>query len=119
MQKPESRLRTRILKELRAKWPGYWVHTHGNPFTPSGIPDILGSYQGRFVGFEIKTPGGGDATDLQEYNLEQIRRSGGLAAVIRSFEEADAILDEVVNGRNQQGKPALPPSIRRKPRPGE
>jgi hypothetical protein len=99
MNKPETRLRNAILKRLRTEWPGYWVHVHGNAYTPAGIPDILGCWKGRFVGFEIKTPGGGDATNLQEYNLKQITQSGGVASVIHSYDEANAILVEVVRAR--------------------
>ena len=103
MNKPETRLRNAILKRLNAEWPGYWRHAHGNVFTPAGLPDIFGCYKGRFCGFEVKTPGGGDATNLQEYNLEKIRQSGGVAAVIRSYADAYAILAEIDHDRTPQG----------------
>lgn len=102
--KPETRLRNSILKRLEAERPGYWRHCHGNVFTPSGIPDIWGCYRGLFFGFEVKTPGGGDATDLQEFNLNQIRQSGGVAAVIRSYDEARELIDEAVKSRSSKGR---------------
>ena len=102
--KPETRLRNAIVKQLRIERPGYWQHVHGNVFTPSGIPDILGCHRGIFFGFEVKTPGGGDATNLQEFNLDQIRKSGGVASVIRSFDEARRLVDEAVKERTPKGR---------------
>lgn len=90
--KPETRLRQQIKAKLEKEYPGFWFHIHGNMYTMKGLPDLIGCVGGRFIAFEIKTSGGGTATNLQRYTLERIERSGGISAVIRSYEEADAIL---------------------------
>lgn len=92
--KKETTLRQQIIKRLRIEEGGFWTHVHGNPFTPTGLPDIMGCWNGRFVGFEVKTPENPRGlTQKQEYTLDQITQAGGLAGVIRSFDEAKAILD--------------------------
>lgn len=90
----EAGLRRRIQKKLEASEPGsWWYHPHGGPYGVPGLPDLIGCWQGRFVGFEVKVPGGPGATPLQLYTLERIKNAGGIASVIRSFEEAKSVLD--------------------------
>ena len=35
----------------------FWKE-HGGPYGTSGIPDIICCYKGRFLGLEVKLPGG-------------------------------------------------------------
>jgi Holliday junction resolvase len=90
--KPETNLRTRIVKKLKEQRGGFWVVMHGSAMQTKGMPDILGCWQGRYVGLEVKQPGEGP-TRLQTHRIEQITRAGGLAGVITSYEEAEALLD--------------------------
>ena len=61
-----------------------------------GVSDLIGWTEGgRFVGLEVKGPRG-RVTDEQAAFLELVRRSGGLAGVARSVEEAREILDGYV-----------------------
>ena len=58
-----------------------------------GVSDIIGWTEGgRFVAIEVKASRG-RLTDEQAAFIELVRRSGGLAGVARSVEEARAILD--------------------------
>lgn len=59
----------------------YHVKFFANRMTKVGVPDILASVGGHFVGIEVKAQNG-KPSDLQLYNVEQIRKSGGFAFVV-------------------------------------
>lgn len=85
--KPETLLRTRIIKRLVKERPGFWAVIHGSAMQMSGLPDIVGCYRGRFVGLEVKVPG--EKPDpIQSHRLESIIRAGGIAGVIESPDDA-------------------------------
>jgi Holliday junction resolvase len=48
----------------------------------SGIPDIIGCYNGRFIAIECKA-GKGKTTTLQERELQLIKAAYGFAVVVR------------------------------------
>ena len=57
-----------------------------------GVSDLIGWTEGgRFVAIEVKAPRG-RVTDEQKAFLDLVRRSGGLAGVARSVEEARKII---------------------------
>jgi hypothetical protein len=56
----------------------YWG---GGIYTRSGVPDLVCCVCGAFVGVELKAEGG-RVSELQEYNLEKIRQSGGYAVTV-------------------------------------
>lgn len=89
----ESALTKSIMKKLRGKG-GFWIKIHGGPFQVLGIPDIIGCYQGRFCAFEVKRPGR-DLTPIQAATIQMIKKAGGVALKITSFEEAEAALRTV------------------------
>lgn len=83
----ERDLQRRILQALRTQG-GWWVKFQAGRYAQRGVPDILGSYRGRFVALEVKTEEGGP-TELQARTLLEIRRSGqGIAYIVRSVEQA-------------------------------
>jgi hypothetical protein len=87
----EKSLERRAMEWLRAQ-PGCWAFkSHGGPFQQAGLPDIVGCYEGRFFGLELKMPGN-KPTRLQEITLEHIRNSGGIAGVCYSLEDVKAVL---------------------------
>ena len=61
-------------------------------YQKAGVPDIIACLNGRFVGIEVKRPGG-IVSPLQQYNIEEIHKSGGVAFVAYSFEEARKRID--------------------------
>lgn len=100
-QQPESKLSRSIMAGLRAR--GIWCFkVHGGPFTMAGVPDIIacvpigisanhGSDEdpiGIFVGFETKTPTGGDPSPIQAHQHDKIRAACGHVFVPRSVQDA-------------------------------
>ena len=58
-----------------------------------GVSDLIGWTEGgRFVAIEVKAPRG-RLTDEQAAFIELVRRSGGLAGVARSVDDARGILE--------------------------
>ena len=67
------------------------AHPRALRLAAPGVSDLIGWTQGRFVALEVKGPRG-RVTDEQAAFIDLVRRSGGLAGVARSVEEARAIL---------------------------
>jgi Holliday junction resolvase len=77
---PEKKVKMRvtaILKEVGA----YYFYPVTGGYGASGVPDIVGCYNGRFFAVECKA-GRGKTTALQEKNLAQISACGGKAIVV-------------------------------------
>lgn len=93
--KPETLLVNNIMDRLEAEG-GWWFKVHGSPMQKAGIPDIIGCWEGRFIGIEVKV---GDNTPslLQKEILKCLVRAGAMAGVAYSIQEA---LD-VRGGRKQ------------------
>lgn len=68
---------------------GVWfVKTWSNGVQRSGIPDIIASVNGYFVGIEVKASKG-KPSELQIYNLRNIYDSGGFALLLYPDDFAD------------------------------
>jgi Holliday junction resolvase len=84
----ESKIQSRILKGLKEAG----IYAHKNIATNrSGIPDIIACVDGAYVALEVKSPGG-KPTELQLYNIEQIRKSGGIAEIVYSWEDVAKLI---------------------------
>lgn len=59
----------------------YFVKYFANRMTKSGVPDILASVGGYFVGIEVKATNG-RPSDLQIYNIREIQKSGGFGVIL-------------------------------------
>jgi len=77
---PERRVKTQVRKVLD-KLGAYYVMPVTGGYGNSGAPDFLVCLQGRFIGIECKA-GKNTTTPLQEKNLRQVERSGGIALVV-------------------------------------
>ncbi len=77
---PESKVKKAIRKILD-EHGAYYAMPIGTGYGRSGVPDFLVCVHGRFLAVEAKA-NGGKTTALQEFNLEKIRNSGGVAMVI-------------------------------------
>lgn len=70
---------------------------NARPFSsglPNGFSDLFGmTLDGRFIALEVKTPEG-RVSEEQEKFIAAIKKRGGLAAVVRSVEEALRVLAE-------------------------
>ena len=69
----------------------FWKE-HGGQYGTAGIPDIIVCYKGRFIALEAKV-GRNQPTRLQVATIDQIRRAGGIACVVRSVDEIKEILN--------------------------
>ena len=85
-EKKVKELVTRHLKELGC----YYFYPVTGGYGRSGVPDIVGCYNGVFFGIECKA-GNNKPTALQLSNLEAIRKAGGIAVVVNE-ENIDEIL---------------------------
>lgn len=59
----------------------YYVKFFANGYTRRGVPDILASVHGYFVGIEVKAQNG-RPDDLQFENVREIRNSGGFSWIV-------------------------------------
>ena len=90
----------RFLLSSQGIW--HWKVHQGLGSTP-GIPDIVGIWQGKLLGIEVKTAKG-VVSDKQALKLREINRHGGLAFVARSIDdvvEALGIQDRFLFSRKQ------------------
>ena len=81
----EKQITIAIRQLLKTLGIFHWKVHQGLGCVP-GVPDIIGIYQGRMLGIEIKTERG-TISDHQQRFLEAINREGGLAFAARSAED--------------------------------
>lgn len=95
----ERQLTHKIINKLK-QLGGYWIKTHGNPFQKSGLSDIIGCFQGRFIALEVKLPKKrSNLTLRQKIFLQKIKEAGGISAVITSQEEVINLLKPLLKER--------------------
>lgn len=76
---------------------GVWyMKVHGSMYQRAGVPDIIACVDGRFVGIEVKRPGG-VVSPLQQLNIDDINRSGGYAFVAYNVEDVQRKISELRN----------------------
>lgn len=79
-QTPEAKVKAVVTRQLKALGAYYFYPVTGG-YGRSGVPDIVGCYQGHFFAIECKA-GRNKATSLQQKNLDEIATAGGLAWVV-------------------------------------
>ena len=92
----EKQFENKLKKYLKSK--GIWhVKYFANSFTPVGIPDVLAVVNGKFVAIELKAEKG-KTSPLQDYNIKEIQRCGGIAIVLRpsGFDEFKKLIEELL-----------------------
>ena len=76
----EQQIQRKIIQFLEKEKNAYVVKVMSA--TKSGVPDILCCISGIFIGIEVKTPKTSKNTSaLQDYNLDLIKKKGGLSLV--------------------------------------
>ena len=80
MMTPEAKVKKVVVQQLKDIGAYYFYPVTGG-YGRSGVPDIVGCYQGLFFGIECKA-GKNKPTPLQEKNLKEISEAGGLALVV-------------------------------------
>jgi hypothetical protein len=58
----------------------------------AGWPDIIGAWGGRPLALEVKRPGVGRLTKLQEMELERWKAAGAITGVVTSIGEVKDLL---------------------------
>lgn len=87
MAQSEKRFEEQVKKWLKEH--GVWyLKTWSNGVQRSGVPDLLICWKGRFIALELKAENG-KPTPLQIHEIEQIKKAGGVALILRpsGFEE--------------------------------
>ena len=97
----EQKVQTKILKWLKAE-------SHYNFKTivcnKSGIPDIVGcTAWGQFFAIEVKY-GSNKASKLQDYNIAEIQKCGGLAFIAYDLETVKREFDNAWPAREVRNK---------------
>ena len=77
---PEKKVKQQVMQALKHMGAYYFYPVTGG-YGRSGVPDIVGCWEGRFFGIECKA-GKNLPTALQLKNLKEITDSGGIALVI-------------------------------------
>ena len=77
---------------------GWCVKFFANGMTKRGIPDLLCCVNGHFLAIEVKADNG-KPSDLQLYQIEQIKRAGGSAMVLypKQWDAFKDYIDYLVN----------------------
>lgn len=85
----ESQIQNKIIKYLN----GIGAYSIKTIVTNrNGSPDLICCFKGRYVALEVKAEKG-TVSQLQEHNIKLIKKSGGVAAVVRSVEDVKKILE--------------------------
>ena len=77
---PEGKVK-KIGRAVMTKMGMYHFPAFSGGYGRSGVPDDIGCYQGYFVAVEYKA-NGGKPTALQLKNMDDIRKSGGIALLV-------------------------------------
>ena len=77
---PEAKVKKQVTRQLDAMGAYYFYPVTGG-YGRSGVPDIVGCFQGLFFGIECKA-GKNKPTPLQDKNLKDIRKAGGMDMVV-------------------------------------
>ena len=84
---PEAKVKKQVTRQLDAMGAYYFYPVTGG-YGRSGVPDIVGCFQGLFFGIECKA-GKNTPTPLQEKNLREIRAAGGCDMIVNEWTVGD------------------------------
>lgn len=86
---PEAKVKKKVVDQLKSLGAYYFYPVTGG-YGSSGVPDIVGCYNGRFFAIECKA-GTNKPTALQQKNIDAIRTSGGAAIVVNESNMTEVI----------------------------
>lgn len=94
-RQPEGKLVAKMRDLLRDRGArAFKIQGGDDAFQEVGIPDLLVCYMGRFVGLEVKMPGG-KLSAKQKAVLDEIADAGGIAAVVTTVEQVSHLLGKI------------------------
>lgn len=80
MATPEKKVKDKVVKILKDVG-AYYFYPVASGYGSVGIPDLVACIDGKFIGIECKA-GKGKPTALQEKNLADICKTGGVAILV-------------------------------------
>ena len=91
----EKTFQTKLIK-LIEKNNGYVVKFNASAISKIGVPDLLACINGKFVGLEVKKENG-KPSEIQLWNIEQIKKSGGIAMVVKpsDYENIEKLIEKL------------------------
>ena len=93
-QTPEAKVKARVTKQLKALGAYYFYPVTGG-YGRSGVPDIVGCFNGLFFAIECKA-GKNQPTALQRKNIDEIACAGGLVWVVNEA-NMEGVTDTLTN----------------------
>ncbi len=87
----ERQIVDKIVHHLRTLDGCWYYKTHGGPWGRAGVPDLLVHRHGVLYGLEVKKPGG-KPTRLQITEMENLRNSGAVTAIVTSVNDVKEIM---------------------------
>ena len=98
---PEGKVKRVVVKQLKELGAYYFFPMTGG-YGKSGVPDIIGCYEGKFFGIECKA-GKNKPTALQLKNIKDIRDNNGIAIVVneKNISDVETMLTtcQILEGR--------------------
>lgn len=96
----EKAFETKI-KDYLSSFNCWFCKFFANSYTKSGVPDVLACVNGKFVGIEVKAEKG-RPSQLQIYNRDKIRESGGLSIILypEQFGDFKIFIQKILNGED-------------------
>lgn len=97
----EADVKTELMNLLEKD--GYWIRMVASPFVKAGIPDIIGTYRGMFLGIEVKMGVKRKHnryvipvrfTKIQRLNLYSICEAGGAGILFVYLHDAPPLVEE-------------------------
>lgn len=95
----EKTFENKVKRYLKSKGV-YHFKYFGNAYSTAGILDLTLCVNGHFVAVELKAEKG-KLSPLQEYNIKEIEKSGGIAIVLRpsGFESFKKLIEELLSDK--------------------
>lgn len=93
--KLEGNLKSECLRWVKPLSEVWFIVVVGSGVQGSGVPDVLLCVNGHFVACEFKRPDGkGVTSEIQKAKINRIRKAGGRAEVIDSFDGFKELIGE-------------------------
>jgi hypothetical protein len=101
----ESALVGGIWKAIVRAHPDAWLlKVHGGPYQRAGVPDLVLTVAGLFIGLEVKHQKPGESADgarerttpLQRAEIRKINAAGGWACTVISVDEALTAIERAI-----------------------
>lgn len=88
---PEAKIVKKIREYLDTFPKSFFFKIHGSATMMAGLPDLIGCFDGKFVGIEVKQPGQKPSA-RQLYVHRLIEKAGGLVVVATCVEDVHVIV---------------------------